>query len=371
MSTVRSRRSAGIARFLQLVTSVVLIVALALMRPAMPDFGPSLKTPLTTSTLTRLAMLLLWAVCLLLALSLLERALLPTRTPRPPAWATRTGSRGRRRAHQLTRRDLPTAPRLLIPARVDDVVDGSDRADDTTADAAVVATIRLLGPVTIDGIRRPRRAGTIELLAYLALHPDGASRDQLLEALWPGEDPHRTRPRLWHAVSEARRLLGDAFERGDDRYRLDHTRIRTDSADLERLIHAADHAPSPKDTARLLEQALALWRGTPLADTDYAWSESHARQLEATLATLAERTARARLDADDERGALQVAERGLELDELNETFVRLLLEAEAALGQREALIDRYETFRHRLDETLGIEPERDTRLLYRRLLAAG
>jgi len=50
--------------------------------------------------------------------------------------------------------------------------------------------------------------------------------------------------------------------------------------------------------------------------------------------------------------------------------MRLLLEAEAALGQREALIDRYETFCHRLDNMLGLEPERETRRLYRRLLAA-
>jgi DNA-binding SARP family transcriptional activator len=371
MSTMRSRRPAGIARLVHLLASAVLIVVLVLLRPTMPDFGPSLKTPLTTSTLTRLAVLLLWSVCLLLALALLQRALLPARTLRPPAWVTRTGTRRRRRAHQLTRRDTVLAPRLVLPSHDAETADPSDRDDDTAADDAAVATIRLLGPVEIDGIRRPRRAGTIELLAYLALHPDGASRDQLLEALWPGEDPRRTRPRLWHAVSEARRLLGDAFQRGDDRYQLDHTRVRTDTVDLEHLLRAADRATSPKDTARLLEQALALWRGTPLADTDYAWSESHARRLEATLATLAERTAHARLDTGDARGALQLAERGLDLDELNETFMRLVLEAEAALGQREALIDRYEAFRHRLDETLGLKPERETHLLYRRLLAAG
>jgi DNA-binding SARP family transcriptional activator len=370
ISTTDSRRHTGIARLLQLVASIGLIAALVLMRPTMPDFGPSLKTPLTTSTLTRLAVVLLWGICLLLALALLQRALLPTRTLRPPAWATRTGPRRRRRAHLLTRRDAPPAPRLVLPSRGADTADLSDRTDDTPADAAVLAMIRLLGPVSIDGIRRPRRAGTIELLAYLALHQDGASRDRLLEALWPGEDPRRTRPRLWHAVSEARRLLGDAFERNGDRYQLDHTRVRTDSSDLEHLLHAADHATSPKDTACLLEQALTLWRGTPLADTDYAWSESHARQLEARLATLAERAAHARLEAGDPGGALRVAERGLELDELNETFMRLILESEAALGQREALVDRYEAFRRQLDETLGLEPERETRLLYRCLLAA-
>lgn len=367
---MRSRRPTGIARLAELLTGAVLLAVLVLLRPRMPDFGPSLKTPLTTSTLTQLAVLLLWAVCLLLALALLQRALRPTRTLRPPAWASKTGSRRRSRARQLTRWDTRSAPRLVVPSRGAATTERSDGTDETPAETAGVATIRLLGPVTIDGTRRPRRAGTMELLVYLALHPDGAGRDQLLETLWPGEDPHSTSPRLWQAVSEARRLLGDAFERSEDRYRIDHTRVRTDIADLEHLLRAADHATSPDERERLLEQALTLWRGRPLADTDYSWSEGHVRQLEATLTNLAERAARARLDAGDARGALHPAERGLELDELNETFVRLLLEAEAALGQREALIDRYETFCRRLDETLGLEPERETRLLYRRLLAA-
>jgi len=367
MSTMRSRRPVGIARLLQLLASVVLIAALALLRPTMPDFGPSLATPLTTSTLSRLAVLLLWGVCLLLALALLQRALRPGRTLRPPAWATRTGP-PRRRPRQLTRRDSPSAPRLVVPSRAD-AADSAGQGDNTPAEADAVATIRLLGRVTIDGVRRPRRATTVELLAYLALHPDGASRDQVLEAFWPGEDPGRTRRRLWKGVTEARLLLGDAFERKGDRYRLDHTRVQTDSTDLERLLEAADNATSPRDAGTLLDHALTLWRGAPFADTDYPWSESHARQLEATLTTLAERAAHVRLAAGDGRGALRVAERGLELDALNETFVRLLLEAEAALGQREALIDRYETFRHRLDETLGLEPEHATRVLYRRLLS--
>ena len=88
------------------------------------------------------------------------------------------------------------------------------------------------------------------------------------------------------------------------------------------------------------------------------------------MATLAERGARIRLVAGDPRGSLDAAERGLALDSLNETFVRIALEAEGALGQRERLTDRYETFRQQLDADLGLEPERETRLLYRRLLAS-
>jgi two-component SAPR family response regulator len=166
-------------------------------------------------------------------------------------------------------------------------------------------------------------------------------------------------------VSEARKLLGDAFEREDDRYRLDRRRIAVDIDQLGRFLAHLEVAP----TADVASRALALWRGQPLSGCDYAWAEGHARQLEATLSTLALTAARIRLDAHDPRGALQIAEQGLDSDRLNETFVRIALEAEAALGRRGAVSERYETLRQELDDQLGLEPERATRSLYRQLLA--
>jgi DNA-binding SARP family transcriptional activator len=375
MSTIGPRRRARIVRLLHVVGSVAIVTVLALAPPAMPDFGPSLATPLTTSTLTRLVLLLLWIVCLALALALLQRALLPARTLKPPAWATRPDSPSRRRARELSRRDTPSPPRLVVPPRAADpaptAIASSDQADDaarTSTDATVVATISLLGPVTIDGVKRPRRATTLELLAYLALHPDGASRDQLLEAIWPGEDPRCTRPRLWQAVSEARRLLGDAFERDGDRYKLDRARIATDVDQLDKLLAGLDSTP-PADAARMVERALALWRGEPMSGTDYAWADGHIRHLEASLSKVAAAAARSRLDASDAHGALHVAEQALVIDDLNETFLRIALEAEAALGRREAMTERYETLCQRLDAQLGLEPERATRSLYRQYLS--
>jgi DNA-binding SARP family transcriptional activator len=45
------------------------------------------------------------------------------------------------------------------------------------------------------------------------------------------------------------------------------------------------------------------------------------------------------------------------------------MEAESALGIREAIAERYERLRALLDERLGLEPNQETRHLHRRLLA--
>jgi hypothetical protein len=45
------------------------------------------------------------------------------------------------------------------------------------------------------------------------------------------------------------------------------------------------------------------------------------------------------------------------------------MQAEAALGLRQAITARYEQLHERLDARFGLEPERETRLLHRRLLS--
>jgi DNA-binding SARP family transcriptional activator len=364
----------GAVRLLHLLASVAIAVFLVVLPPVVPDFGPSIATPLTTSTLVQLALLLLWIVCLVLALVLLRGAVFPTRVLRPPPpWALRPAPRQPRRTPRLVRGEAP-APRLIVARKDDDApsneVDQPGSADAVAdSDGTIVARVVLLGSVEIEGVRRPRRATTVELLAYLALHEQGASRDELLEAMWPGEDPRRTRPRLYQSVSEARKLLGDdAFERHGDRYQLDRARVTTDVDELNALLRELGTTSSTQASA-VADRVLGLWRGTPLAGGDYAWADGHVRQLEGTLAALAERAGRAQLVEGHVREALLLAERGLALDNLNETFVRLALEADARLGQRERVTDRYEDFRRRLDDALGLEPERATRVLYRSLLA--
>ncbi|HEX6490479.1 MAG TPA: BTAD domain-containing putative transcriptional regulator [Gaiellaceae bacterium] len=227
--------------------------------------------------------------------------------------------------------------------------------------------VRVLGPVRVQAGRsvgRPRRTATAELIAYLALQREGATQDRLLEMLWPAQDPRRTRARLWQGVSEARRLLGPALRRQGGLYRLDWTQTAVDVDSVE----AALRLP-PEARPERVEQALALFQGQPLEGIDGAWAAGHLRRLTALLAALCERASRLYLDRLEPARALLAAERGLSLDELNERLTRLAMQAEQDMGLRLAVAARYETLRSLLAERLGLEPARETRLLYHRLLA--
>lgn len=212
------------------------------------------------------------------------------------------------------------------------------------------------------------RSSTEQLLAYLALHPRGASRDELVEAIWPDEDPRRTRPRLWQSTSEARKLIGDAFISQRGRYSLDHTKITTDADDLEALLAEAKAATTPAAERRLLERSLRLLRDEPLASWDHVWTETHEARLRAIQTELLERLGHARLITGDPQGALQAAEQALSHDSLNEALWRLAMQAETQLGLRESVAHRYQRLKTLLDTQLGLQPETATRTLFRDLL---
>jgi two-component SAPR family response regulator len=271
---------------------------------------------------------------------------------------------------------LPVAP-ATAPGRPGSLLAssaGRTALAETETEATAQLTISILGPLRIEGATRRRsrvRASAKELIAYLALHPQGATRDELLEALWPGDDPRRSEQRFWQAGSDARKLLGDALQRDHDRYLLDRSRIRLDVNEFESLLDEAERAPDEHAERDLLERALALVRDEPLAGCDFPWADSEARRLCAVLVDLLERVGRARLAASDARGALEAAERGLAIDNLNEAFWRLALEAEGRLGLRGAIDERYERLRRLLDERLGLDPAHETRALYLELLGQG
>jgi two-component SAPR family response regulator len=114
-----------------------------------------------------------------------------------------------------------------------------------------------------------------------------------------------------------------------ERYELDRARLDIDVDTLDGLLVSGDD-PQTLDTA------LALWRGTPLEGSDFAWADGEIRQLTATFLGLMGRAGHARLDRGDPRHALQIAEQAIGLDQFHEASWRLALEAEHALGLRES-----------------------------------
>ena len=113
----------------------------------------------------------------------------------------------------------------------------------------------------------------------------------------------------------------------------------------------------------------ALVRGQPLAGTDYAWAAGDMRRLHAAIVDLLSELGNLRLANGNPTGALAAAEQAIALDPYIEAAPPVAMHAESVLGLRQAIVGRYERLCQELDTRFGLEPEHETRVLYRRLLS--
>jgi DNA-binding SARP family transcriptional activator len=389
--TARKKLAGQLAMALAATPLLLLLVLAWDLRPGLPQVPHSLSQPLPGRTISAVLDLAAWTVAVLLDLVLLGKVVQFALRKAPSRTELRLRRAfARRERPPITRRDwrthaAPLAPPMLrLPVRDEpeleltsseavlqgDLPEPLAALGVTSANRDDLPSVLLLGPLELTGSKRkqPRRQATTELIAYLAMQRRRVSRDELLEVLWPGDDPRRSAARFYQAVSEARKLLGDAFQRDRDTYALDRERLRIDVDELDRIRSQIDDATG--DARRVhLERALALFHGDPLARIDASWAESEQRRLSALHADLLERAGRVRLESGDASGALELAEAAVVLDASNERPVQLAMEAEAALGRREAVEARYERLRDDLDTRFGLEPSRETKQLYRGLLS--
>src|SRR4051812_4070024 len=136
---------------------------------------------------------------------------------------------------------------------------------------------RILGPLEVLAPGGPVPLGGAKqraLLAVLLLHANQVvSTDRLIEALWGEEAPETAAKALQVHVSQLRKVLGaEAIRTRPPGYSLE---VGPDELDLDRFrrLHEAARSVADSEPARtrdLLVEALALWRGPPLAELTYA-----------------------------------------------------------------------------------------------------
>ncbi len=162
---------------------------------------------------------------------------------------------------------------------------------------------RLLGPPEVIERRRALDLGPGKqraLLAILLLHANEVvSAARLIDDLWPEEAPRTATKSIQVYVSGLRKQLGEGrLVTRKPGYLLRVEADELDGARFERIVSEAREA-APERAAARLREALALWRGPPLADLA---DEHFARPEIARLDGLRLAALEHRIDADLEAG---------------------------------------------------------------------
>jgi DNA-binding SARP family transcriptional activator len=217
------------------------------------------------------------------------------------------------------------------------------------------------------------------LLAILLLHAnERVASDQLIDQLWGESPPPTATKALQVHVSQLRKLLDPA---GAERtgtiatvpggYVLHVEPADLDSARFEALLGNAAELAARGDAAgavRLLDDALALWRGPPLADFAYErFADAEIARLEELRLVAMERRVDAALALGDADGLIAELQATVAAHPLRERPRAQLMTALYRAGRQAEALATYRDAHAALSE-VGVEPSSALRELERAIL---
>jgi two-component SAPR family response regulator len=211
------------------------------------------------------------------------------------------------------------------------------------------------------GLRKAR-----ELLAYLAVHPDGATSASIDAELWPESSPRYAASQRHLAMRKAREMLRTStgltapmfIILASEQYRLDPALIEVDLWQFDAALGRAQDAASDQDQLAALRQAISLYQG-PLADgAAYEWAERHAEPARRRAVDALARIAGI-LQTGHPEQALATLETALAHDSYNEALYHKIMRIQARLGRPDAARRTLTLLESRL-AALGLAPVAET-----------
>ncbi len=227
----------------------------------------------------------------------------------------------------------------MLAAFPDPTIHGDGGSEEQVPDPDA-PRILLLGRLEVVGASTPstpRRGRSLELLAYLALHP-GATPAEIDEALWPGQRVtddmrnslvSRTRTWLGAGTDGAPYLSHVTAEAG---YRL-HPAVTADWHDFVRLARRGLGGGGVDE--QTLWRAMELVRGRPLLGVDpaaYAWAESDVQNMISAIVDVAHVAALRDHARGDNLRAREALARALIVDPANEPVHALAMSMAVEAG---------------------------------------
>ena len=237
--------------------------------------------------------------------------------------------------------------------------------------------VRILGPLEVQGDGGPLLVTTPKeraVLEVLALHGgDVVPTGVLIDALWGFDPPLSAAKSLQSHVSRLRRALPDgAIATEGAGYRLTAAPEAVDAHRFERLVAAGRQAADGGDHRRaiqLLDRALDLWRGTPLADVaDGSLRTGQTVRLDELRLSAAEARVDAHLALGHQEAMVAETEALVADYPLRERFWAQLMLALYRSDRRADALAVFERLRGVLRAELGVDPSREVSELEARIL---
>jgi predicted ATPase/DNA-binding SARP family transcriptional activator len=239
--------------------------------------------------------------------------------------------------------------------------------------------LHFLGPPQIQldttSLTLERRKATA-LLAYLAVEQGRHSRASLSALLWPDYEQSKAYKNLRQILWEIGQSMGEGWITADrESIGLNHdSGLWLDIQEFESCLAEGHRQSDTPLRVALLADAVKLYRNHlltgfslkdahPFNDWAFAKSEELRHKLSEALRKLAEDYCA----LGQASQAIPYARRLITLDPLNEASHRQLMNVYIQAGQHSAALKQYQTCEEILRKELGIDPQPETRDLYKKI----
>ncbi|MFG1667636.1 BTAD domain-containing putative transcriptional regulator [Streptomyces sp. Y7] len=205
-----------------------------------------------------------------------------------------------------------------------------------------------------------------ELLVYLALHREGARREAIVAAIWPGAPQDRPYNSFHATLSQLRRALrtatqgaiSDVTTHADGRYTLDDAQVAVDLWHLRDALDASRPGVGVQSQHSALERVVELYSGDLADDVGAEWIEAPREAIRRDVMDAV--SALVRLLREREPGqALSLLERVRTFDPFNEAIYRDIARFQAHLGHHDAVARTFKLLETTLAE-IDEEPSPET-----------
>lgn len=258
--------------------------------------------------------------------------------------------------------------------------------------SAVPLRVGVLGPVTVWRDGREVMAGQPRQLAVLGLLASRAnrvvSRAELVDAVWGDQPPASVDSGIYTYVAGLRRVLEpDRPRRDPDRSRRAPGQVLVssgggyllrlgpgclDASQFEECLGRARALRASGDesgAARIVDEALGLWRGQPFAGVPGPFAEAERLRLTELRTTAAEERADLMLAQGQATAAVPELTTLVAEHPLRERARGLLMIALYRCGRQAEALRVFHDARERLAEDLGIDPGTELTRIHQRVLA--
>ncbi len=262
-------------------------------------------------------------------------------------------------------------------------IDATDAVEIPTrsGDTAALVHLAVLGPITVGTEAGPvgagMRSGSYGVLALLAAHPRGRTREQLAADLYPDVDPEAADNQVRTATTTARRVLRQAtghdeakfilYDAGTGLYRLDPDTVEVDLWRMLTAIQAANTATDDETCLAALRQAAEDYHGDFAHGQDGAWALDYATTYRHQILSVYARIAEI-LETDHPEQAIAVLEAAIGRDPVNEELYQRVIRIHGRLGRPDAVRRTMQVLEDRLADLGEAEPSEATRRVAARQL---